>query len=152
MSTCDLCGKGTATMKAIVEGSMLHVCNNCSKYGNVVSIQEPPRHQQEKIKKLIEEPATVRLIVKDYAKKIKDAREQQKITQEALALRIKEKESYLHKIESGHLEPNLLTARRLEQALTIKIIEDYQQQPTGKIDMKEEALTIGDLITIKKKK
>ncbi|MDO8628218.1 MAG: multiprotein bridging factor aMBF1 [Nanoarchaeota archaeon] len=152
MSNCELCGKGLANIQAIIEGSMLTICKNCSKYGNVIKILPPTTQQQTKIKKLLQEPATDQLIVNDYATKIRQAREQQQLTQEALALKIKEKESYLQKIESGHLEPNLLIARKLEQALTIKLIEDYLQQPTGKTDLKQEALTIGDLINIKKKK
>ncbi len=119
MSNCELCGKGTATVQAAIEGSMLTICNTCSKYGNVVKILPTTTQTKEKIKKIMQEPATVRMVMKNYGMTVKQAREQLQLTQEQLGLQLNEKESVIHNIEAEHLEPNIVLAKKLEHTLHI---------------------------------
>ncbi len=152
MSNCDLCGKEAQLVGAVVEGSMMHVCKRCTSYGNVVKIPEVKHKTKERIKKIIKEPEEVSLIVQDYAGRIKQAREQMKLTQEELAKKLNEKESFLHKIEQGKQEPPLALAKKLEHVLGVKIIESYHEEGANPIELANEGLTIGDLIKIKRKK
>ena len=57
----------------------------------------------------------------------------------------------LHKIESGHLKPDLALARKLEKALKISLVEQVEVEVGGGPGEKKkgDGLTLGDLITIK---
>ena len=72
--------------------------------------------------------------------------------QEELAKRLNEKESLMHKIESNSITPSISLARKLEKALGIKIVQVYREDEKRKVNLKDESLTIGDLIKIKEKK
>ena len=151
-----MCGKKTENLlKAIVEGTMLSVCEDCTSYGNVIEIkkpeikEEPRRTLRTKVyyKEHLEE------ITPDFSKVIKEAREKKNFSQEDLAKAIAEKESVIHKIETNTLIPPMNTAKKLEQLLGIKLIN----QPNNKTDekrtnfnLKDKNLTIGDIIKIKK--
>ncbi len=152
MSNCDLCGKKGLLTGAIVEGSLLHVCKACTAYGNVVKIPTIKHQTREKIKKILKEPEDVSILVADYKQRIKQAREQMKLTQEDLAKRLNEKESFIHKLEQGKQEPPLALAKKLEHHLRIQLIESYTEDSLHPGKLAEEGLTIGDLINIKKKK
>lgn len=146
---CDLCGIDTDLMPASVEGTILNVCRKCSRFGKVLRIQTK---REEKPRRIIKEPEEVDIIAKDYSSIIKNARENLGMRQEDLARKINEKESLIHRIESGHAEPNMAFAKKLENALNIKLIEAYREGEKKNINIKEEGLTIGDLIKIKQRK
>lgn len=152
LGDCDLCGKKTELVDAIVEGSVLKVCKDCVNFGEAVEIKKPvleekPRPEPEKIKEeIIEE------IVKDYAMKIKKARESMNLLQRDLAREIAEKESVIHNLESGHLEPSFDLARKLENFLNIKLIIVNKDEKIDKIDFHNASLTIGDLLNLNKNK
>ena len=152
MSNCDLCGREAGLAGAIVEGSLLQVCKACTTYGNVVKIPSIKHKAKEKIKTIMKEQEDVSLIVGDYAQRIKQTREQLKLTQEDLAKKLNEKESFLHKIEQGKQEPPLALAKKIEHILHIHLIEDYQEQGMKPAALANEGLTIGDLIRLRKNK
>jgi len=158
---CDLCGEEKLHLyKALVEGSIMSVCDKCKKFGEVLSIERPkeglPRKvvkKQQEVKKS-EEEVVEEVIVEDYASKIKSAREERKMTQEELGKAVSEKESMIQKLESGHMIPSIGLAKKLEQFLRIRLIEKYKvaKDDAKGIDFKDEAVTIGDLIRLSKKK
>ena len=151
--SCELCGRKTELIDAIVEGSMLSVCKNCAKFGNVIEIQKPrltERPTERMILDLQEE--NEEYIVDDYAQKIKSARERLNLKQEQLALRIAERESVIHKIESGNMIPTIHLARKLGKFLNIELINPYKEPEKAKMDLKDKEITIGDLIKLKRYK
>ena len=83
-------------------------------------------------------------IVDDYAHVIKEGREKKKLTQEELALNIKERHSLIHNIESSGLKPSLELAKKLEKYLGITLIEKYQSEQG--FEFGSSHLTIGDLV------
>ncbi len=149
---CDLCGKKTELIDGVVEGSILKICKTCVKFGEAVEIkksilEEKSEPEPEKIKEeIIEE------IVKDYSAKIKKARESLNLLQKNLAREIAEKESVIHNLESGHLEPSLDLAKKLENFLNIKLIIMHKDEKVDKIDFHNASLTIGDLLNLNKNK
>ena len=42
MASCELCGGDTQLMRAMVEGTELEVCKNCSSFGTLVSQRSRP--------------------------------------------------------------------------------------------------------------
>ncbi len=101
---CDMCGKETDLVIALIENTELNVCENCSKFGKVkrkVHISTPI----QKSKKIEKEPEEVtKRIIKGYGNLIKDAREKLNLKQEEFAKKINEKVSLIHNIESKHHE------------------------------------------------
>jgi putative transcription factor len=149
---CEICGRNVETKQAIVEGAMLDVCENCSKFGNVVEIKKPVKENQEKrkiIKDEIEED--VEILIDGYPDVIKKARERRELTQEKLARALAEKESTIQGVESGKIPLSFKLARKLEQFFGIKLIDSIKQSHKKvNLNFKSEDLTIGDLIKLKK--
>jgi len=154
---CEMCGQEKLHLyKAIVEGSLLSVCEKCKNFGDVISVEKPKIKEEKKEKK--PEPKFVdeekqEVVVDDYAEKIKEAREKMELTQEKLAQSIAEKESVINKIESKQMVPPMNVVKKLEQFLRIKLIEEFDpnKKPVKDFSIKDETVTIGDLIRIKKK-
>ena len=40
MPNCDMCGRENNLNQAIVEGSLLNVCDNCARFGKVILIKK----------------------------------------------------------------------------------------------------------------
>lgn len=157
---CEMCGEERLHLyKVIVEGSLLSVCEKCKKFGEVISIEKPKIEERKKEKakpeppKFVEEEEKQEVVIDDYAERIKEAREKRDLTQEQLAKAIAEKESVIHKIESNQMVPSMKLAKKLEQFLRIRLVEEFDpnKKPVKELDLRDEAITIGDLIRLKKK-
>jgi len=151
MGSCEICGKRFDNLnKAVVEGVMIDVCSGCSKFGKVIAIRkpliEPERFIQVKAKEDIED------IVNNYHEIIRKARERKGLKQEELAKNVAEKESVIHKIETGSLRPSFVVARKLEQFLGVKLIEIIEEKKDVNLNLKDNSLTIGDILKIKHRK
>ncbi|MDP4012493.1 MAG: multiprotein bridging factor aMBF1 [Candidatus Nanoarchaeia archaeon] len=149
MVNCELCGRSAQLIEAVVEGTMLSLCQGCSKFGNVVSIPKSPIRTKV-TQKVVEIDKYLDEIVPDYADKVKTARESLKLDQQTLALKINEKLSTLQRIESGKLTPTITTARKLEKELRIRIVDKYNLPQSNKLNLQNEKLTIGDIIKLEK--
>lgn len=151
---CDLCGKTTESLaKAIIEGVQLDVCSECARFGKVIaqpkrmSAKEQIRQMQKQFQQKEEK---MEILVENYAEIIKKKRESMRLTQKDFANRINEKETTVHKIETGALSPPIPLARKLEKALKVKIIEEYEEMHEASKGKRAEGFTLGDFIRIKK--
>ena len=153
---CDLCGKSIENLnKAIIEGVELEVCQDCSKFGKVVSPVKrlSPKEQHKQIlqrEKIEQKEEKIELLVEEYAEIIKKKRESMGLSQKDFANKLNEKESVIHKIETGTFEPPLYLARKLEKLLGIKLIEEHEERHEHLKANKEEGFTLGDFINVKK--
>ena len=150
--SCDLCGKSAELVQAIVEGSMLNVCRECSKFGNVIQVNKTRPIVQSKIRKIMHDEDVIDIVRVDFHNVIKEAREKLGLKQEDLAKKLNEKESLLHKLETGNIRPSLDLARKIEKVLNIKLVEKHIEDQGRRVNLKDDNLTIGDLIKIKEKK
>jgi len=151
---CDICGSEEILYKTNIEGTILNVCKSCSRFGEVISAVkvESKKEKGKKIKEVEKEPEKeiIEIVVSDFADRIRKKREKLGLKQEDFAKKINEKESIVHKLETGEFKPSLDLARKLERILGIILIEQYEEE--GKITKTETSeLTVGDLIKIKKK-
>lgn len=146
-----MCGKETELSRTIVEGTELNVCRQCSGFGKVLrKVHAPAKEKKRKEIEKEETPEIIQVIVPDYPTKVKQARESIGLKQEDFAKKINEKESIIHKIETGHFKPNLKLAKKLAKFLKIKLIEEYKsEKPEQKEKSSSEGVTIGDLIKLK---
>ncbi len=152
---CDMCGSEEKLYKADIEGSILNVCKSCSRFGKIISeIKEPEKIKPKII--IITEPEPeseiIEMVVDDFAEKIRNKREELGLKQEDFAKMISEKESVIHKLETGEFQPSLELAKKLEKALKIKLIEEYEEKHKKTAKISSGPTTIGDLIKIKKRK
>jgi len=149
MSSCELCGKEGELINAVIEGSMVSVCENCSKFGRIIPIKKPNTYYENRPDKKIriKQPEIIERVVDDYAKLIKQARESSNLKQKITAKMIGIKESHLHKIESSHIKPSIQLAKKFQSLFKIKLIEIYKEsEQTREINLNKTTLTIGDLI------
>lgn len=153
-----MCGKETELFLTDIEDTQMNLCGKCSKFGKTIKKIKTYEEikQEEKAKKTEEniintkETETIQIINPEYAQMIKNAREKLKLKQKEFAKKIKEKESVIHQIETGSFEPNIHLARKLENFLKITLIEEYEEKKQKTNKTHSDALTIGDLISIKK--
>ena len=152
---CDLCGKVEENLQnALIEGVELSVCGNCSKFGKIIApvkrFSAKEQHKMfEKQKTSEEKEDKVELLVEGYADIIKKKREFIGMTQKDFANKISEKESIIHKIESGTWQPDLALAKKLEKVLGVKLVEEHLEKYSAAKKKKEEGFTLGDFIKIK---
>lgn len=147
-----MCGK-QAGFKALVEGSELFVCGQCARFGKILGelkISQIDPKKQKPQSAIAEEKELMEILVQDYPKLIKSKREALGLTQEDFAKKINEKSSLIHKIESGHFEPNVELARKLERFLKIVLVEEHEEIHKKEAKAKSEHFTLGDFVKIKK--
>ena len=150
---CDMCGKESKLMVALVEGTEMNVCSQCAKFGKIIRRVKEPVIEKKNAAVKEEEPEeeAIQVIVNDYAKIIKDKREQRGMKQEDFAKKINEKESLIHNIESRRFKPGIKLAEKIEKFLGIKLIEEYKEEHIVKKTEPGEGMTIGDMINLSKK-
>ena len=147
---CDLCGKIEDVLnRTLIEGVELSVCQACSRFGRVIEILRKPV-LKETAKKFDVKEEKIELLVEDYAVIIKRKRESMGLTQKDFASRISEKETTIHRIETGDLEPSLALAKKLEKMIGVKLIEEHHEKFENFKKPKEGGFTLGDFIKIKK--
>jgi putative transcription factor len=90
-----------------------------------------------------------------YPEIIRKAREAKNMTIKDLALRLRESENIIKRIEAGRLTPSIELARKIEEVLGVKIIvtrvEDIDREVRISKESSEKDLMLGDLITVKRK-
>jgi putative transcription factor len=146
---CDLCGTETDLFLAKVENIELNVCGNCAKFGKVIK----EIRSEEVEKKILKEekkqeamPEIIDSIVSNYPEIIRGKREQLGLKQQEFAKKISEKESIVHHLEIGKLEPSIELAKKLEKLLRIRLVETIEVEKEEIKQEEGEVMTIGDLI------
>lgn len=152
---CEMCGAEEKLYRAEIEGTKLNVCEECSKFGNIIAALEEPKPEAKKDIKVFKKPEikknnVIYMVGSGFAEKIRKKREKLGLKQEDFAKKISEKESVVHKLETGEFTPSLKLARKLERLLGIKLIESYEEGEKQGMKGETEQLTIGDMIKVKK--
>ncbi len=158
---CEVCGQSyppESLHYVSIEGAILRACPRCARKGTPAT---PPKRPQTARRT----PPNVRIrpnlpsfkpkalevdeIVEDYAGRIREARESQGWTQQFLAHKLNERESFIKNIEAGRMKPPLEIAKRIEKLLNVQLLEKPVQE---EIDSKGEPgseLTLGDIVDLK---
>jgi putative transcription factor len=140
-----MCGKESELILVELEGTRLNVCENCAKYGKRIKIMPKARQIIPQKKVEVEDKRRVK---DGIGEMIKSKRESLGLKQMELAKMLAEKESIIHKIESGTYRPSIDLARKMEKQLGLKLIEEVVE---GDVEIKTEkgVLTIGDMLKVK---
>lgn len=149
---CDICGKEAKLYKTKIEGSELEVCSSCGSINaKGQKKQGIVHHYKKKRKYYAPELESTQRVVQGYAEIIKGKREKLGLKQEDFAKKISERVSLIHKFETGSARPSIEVAKKIGKFLGVKLTEDAPEQNaqvTG--GKKSDAVTIGDMIKIKK--
>lgn len=161
---CEVCGSTIygPPKRIVLEGSRLLVCVKCSGLG------EPDLKREERTllttQRPLGSPKPFKLgdghlpreveeleVADDFSRRIREAREKNKMTQLDLARAVKERLTIIRKIELGKMTPNMRLTRTLEHVLKVKLLQPRRESeiPAGKPEQSEPLL--GDVIQYKKK-
>ncbi len=148
MTMCELCGRTVAINECEIEGTVMKVCAECSRFGKIKGRSNVKIVVQESRRKETNEPEYV--FLPGFGSRVKDGREKLGLKPEDFAKKINERESLLHQIEREHIKPNIALARKLEKVLNIKIVEEVKQEDTKQSSNVKrsgnDALTLGDFV------
>ncbi len=144
---CNLCGKNSNILNKVeIEGSVIEVCNACTKFGNKITINRVYRPVAKPIKFEIEKDDLE--IIPEFGKYIKLAREKKGLTIAEFANKINEKESVLKRIEASLMEPNEELLKKIEKFLNINLRTKYEEKLKRSVEKKEPNLTLGDIAKV----
>jgi putative transcription factor len=135
-----MCGQDVESRNRVqVEGTVLELCANCSRFGVVVnpppaadsggpgspapgSVDDRLRQRARRMgeRDLFQELPEMEL-VPDWSKRIRQAREKLTWTPEELGKRLNEKKSLVLKLESGNFHPSDEMVRKIEHLLKVRL-------------------------------
>jgi putative transcription factor len=162
---CEICGAQISGKPhhIIIDRAEMDVCDRCKSFGKEAERRAPvtstrrgvppsntlgsipiKRSRRDLFDKMKDQ------LVEDYADKIKNAREAKHLTQEELAGKMLEKVNILRKVERGELVPDEDLIKKLERALDVKLTEGIAEPESVGRRGESRALTLGDLINVKK--
>jgi len=153
-----MCGADKKLYITMVEETEMQLCDACKIYGTVKRSIPTIKEQKfiDKRQKSYEQKKqvvrdTVAGIVQGYGRRIKNAREKLNKKQEKFAQAMGLKASQLHAFESEHREPTIDTAKKLERALGITLVEQYVEEHKETTKAHDGPLTIADLLKKRRK-
>jgi putative transcription factor len=156
---CEMCGNDAELKKTKIEGAVLKVCEECQEAGEVMetssssSSSRSTSRSTSTSKRRSKPKGQQEELVGDYDTRVKQAREEKDLSIEELADRLNEKESVIHRIESGKLKPDKSLAKKIESKLGLDLYEelsdvDYEARSGSSND---GGATIGDVADVRRK-
>jgi len=143
---CEMCGKDVeSTVRVKVEATVLRLCPDCSKFGEVLdpppapapASAGPARARTPLVgatrtggggRRLEERDLYTDIgemeLAPDWAKRIRVAREKLTWTPEVLGKKLNEKKSVVLKLESGSIRPSDALVRKIEHLLHVRLRAD----------------------------
>jgi len=146
-----MCGAEENLYKCKIEDTILQVCKSCGRHGTIIEEVKKPQPKKELPRETIERNTIIQVINPNYHQIIKNRREELGLKQKELGQIIAEKESLIHKIESGHLEPSMSLARKLERFLKITLVQQHEERSVEIKRESDDVVTLGDIIKIRKR-
>ncbi len=151
MPTCEICGRRTSKLYKIrLEGAEMLVCENCKKYGELISEVSEPKPTKKVVKKPKVEKEEV--VVENYAEIIRGIREKLGLTQADFAKKLGERESLMRKIEDGKLIPTIQLAKKIEREFGVHLVEEIDATEFSVKSPEKEEVTLGDVVDLKVRK
>jgi len=164
MMECEICGKGIhgEPHKIIIDGVKLIACGECAKTSSSRWGLEskPALRKRPLLKRPLLRSGRVKRegfeeleLVEDYGSLIRRTREKLGFSCEELGRKIGERVSVLRKVEMNKMVPDQRLAKKLEHFLRIKLlVKPPTEIAEGKPVQKPYELTLGDVVSIRKKK
>lgn len=170
--SCEICGRNVESPTYYrVNGQKMILCKVCASRGGYQKVKRKmkettkpkdtktsvtpskstskPNKTDRKTKRKKYSSERERLVRK-YGEKIRSARLRTDLTKKELARKIKEKATYISKIEKEKIRPPSNLVSKLERYLGIKLKRKVKEK-VSKVTSEEEGehLTVGDIVQIK---
>ena len=164
---CDICGRQIhgKPNRIVVEGARMTACDSCARLGT--PYQEPkvvsavplivtarPKPPIPPLPADRRAPREIRGldVAENYPQIIQKARKKHALSQEDLALKVKERLSIIQKIELGKMVPDMRLARAIEHVLRVKLLVPRSEPPAPKLPTNAtRQITVADVAMIRKK-
>jgi len=168
---CDICGRQIhgKPNRIVVEGAIMTACGACASLGTpykeprpvplipipvarpmhvVAPRPVPPKPADRRAPREVQELD----LADNYPQIIQKARRKHKLSQEDLAMKVKEHLSVIQKIELGKIVPNMRLTKELEHVLRIKLMVLTSEPPVPKpAPGATKEVTLADIARIRKK-
>jgi len=121
MPSCEICGNGPAEIKIKINNTILSVCQLCAKYGTI--IEDNKTKSQKAIPKQVQQQESAEeMLLDNFGKIIERARLEKGLNQKEFAAQLNIPLNVLKLAEAGR-RLDLITAKKIEKALKVKLIE-----------------------------
>ena len=121
MPSCQLCGNESDSLTNVkIEGAKLKVCDSCSDMGEKVETKKNSRKKKKKSRSR-NRKRSEKVLANDYGERIKETREEEKLSIKEVSDDLNEKESLIKKVESEKLKPDKALAQKLEHKFDIEL-------------------------------
>lgn len=148
MPSCQLCGKDSDDLqKTKIEGAVMKVCDSCSDMGETV--KQPKKKSKKTKKKKTYRPKDTQVLANDYGNRIKEAREDRKLSIKELADSMNEKASLIKKIEREDLKPEKSLAKKLSKELDVALYVNPEVSDHSVESGDDRKATLGDVAEVK---
>ena len=148
MPSCQLCGEDSDNLKKTkIEGAVMKVCSSCSEMGDVVE-QKKKKKTKKKSSKTYR-PKDTEKLTSNYGEKLKEAREDRKLSINELADSLNEKASLIKKVEREDLKPEKSLANKLSKELDVTLYVNPEVYDTSVESTDDGKATLGDVAKVK---
>jgi putative transcription factor len=151
MSSCELCGRDVDSLKkAKIEGATLNVCDSCADMGE--EVQTSSSKKTRKKKKSRSSGKTKRetdTLASDYGKRVRSAREEEKLSIAEVAEDLNEKESVIQKVENQELKPERSLASKLSKKFGVDLYVNPEVADVDTDSGDTRSATLGDVAEVK---
>jgi putative transcription factor len=159
VTECEMCGSKTSIRRHLVSGTTMQLGACCSKFGEAMDQPATPGTQAAVTQNL--ERRQTRMqgrdvyqeetwdLVPNFGAVIRQAREKKGWTHDELGNKVSARVPQMKQIESGHLRPSDVMAKKFQQALGITLLEKMEKGPAkvvGQSNAPKAGLTIGDIL------
>lgn len=153
MESCQICGR-EAVGEGFVEGANVPLCNRCIDHASKFDVYDEYKpHAPEK--KFVPKAQVVERFVDDWPNLIKAGREKKGWDRLELGKRLFISETDIKAFEDGRRKPDPRQRQKIERELSISLVEsevlDSVEKKPAALPRPGQALTLGDLVKIKKK-
>jgi len=174
---CDICGRQIQGKpnRIVVEGAIMTACQSCARLGTpyqepklpspILSVAPTPPaplvpHRPVSARLARALPADRRVprevqdldLADNYPQIIQKARRKHELSQEELAMKVKERLSIIQKIELGKMAPDMRLARTLEHVLRVKLLVPRTEPPAPRLPASAtKEITLADVARIRNK-
>lgn len=161
MATCEMCGKTVGTRRYMVEGTVMNLGLECSKYGTALDSPAPAgskaaitqnlqKRESRLTSRSVFDQQEQMTLIENYGSLIHKARDAKGWTHEQLGNKVQARVPELKHIEANKLRPSDDLTKRLEKELGITLREKLEGPPPAVSGVKKPtgsaSLTIGDLL------
>lgn len=150
MASCEMCGKDAGLRSAVIAGSSVMVCSNCSSMDNS-SLKTNNGPKTHSFRKHSSNDLELE-IPTNYAQIIQQGINKKSLTPHQVARAVNVKESSLSHYLKSQIKPDIAISRKFESFLDIKLVFEVEKSKIDIEDFKvspednDSEVSLGDML------